>query len=394
MTFPWLRLRRPIARPDTSVQLYAVCQRLLAPTAESAGTRDADTAVRLIPQLDAEERAGWFSWLTVTLAPPPVPLANAARAYLAEPTPITACDLAEAAEPPRQALLRRINTAAGGTLLLVTLRAEVLKLLPTRPDLAPLEADLKHLLTSWFNRGFLSLVQIDWTSPAALLEKLIAYEAVHAIRNWDDLRRRLQPDRRCYAFFHPALPGEPLIFVEVALMNGLPSAIGQILDAPMSKAEDADTAIFYSISNCYAGLRGISFGNLLIKQIVSQLDAELPALTRFATLSPVPTLKRWYDRHCPKVDIAEACFKYLTTNRLTESGACIDPVAHFHLSNGAQLERIMLDADSSSIGLAQSYGAMVNYVYDPTSMETNAVRYVTDGIVACAPTLATAYNRR
>ncbi len=190
-----------------------------------------------------------------------------------------------------------MNVAPGATALLVRMREELLAGLESQPQLRPLEQDLRRMLASWFNRGFLTLKRIDWSSSAAVLEKVIAYEAVHEIRGWDDLRRRLAPDRRCFAFFHPALPDEPLIFVEVALCQGLASKIAPLVSAsaPADDPAQADTAIFYSISNCQPGLRGISFGNFLIKQVVEELRAELPGLKRFATLSPVPGFKRWLD---------------------------------------------------------------------------------------------------
>jgi malonyl-CoA decarboxylase len=383
MGFPWFRRERAVApRPSESSAILDLCQRVLAPAAESSGTRVAADLVATAAALEPAERLAWFEWLTQELAPAERPLSEAARSYLAAPSPHAAARLTRAAEPPRQALLRRMNTADGGTALLVSLRAELLALLPDHPQLAPLEDDLAHLLASWFNRGFLSLQRIDWRSPAALLEKLVAYEAVHAIRDWDDLRRRLERDRRCYGFFHPAMPGEPLIFVEVALTKGLPSAITEILDAPLSSGDAADTAVFYSISNCHAGLRGVSFGNLLIKQIVGELRAELPSVTRFGTLSPVPTLAQWLRSHGADRDLVSSCERYLMTNRLGAEGTRIDPVAHFHFSNGARLERILPDADTSGKGRSQSRGVMVNYVYELADIESNARSYLTTGNVA------------
>ena len=199
----------------------------------------------------------------------------------------------------QQELLRRINMAPGGTGALIAMRSEIASWLRGEPELKLLDADLKHLFASWFNRGFIELRRLDWQTPAAVLEKLIAYEAVHEIKGWDDLRRRLAPDRRCFAFFHPALPGEPLIFVEVALVQGLATAMPPLLaretdeEAARAQAARADTAIFYSISNCQDGLRGVAFGNFLIKQVVEELKAEFPQLKRFSTLSPVPGFRRW-----------------------------------------------------------------------------------------------------
>jgi malonyl-CoA decarboxylase len=226
-------------------------------------------------------------------------LRAAAETYLSHPSAEAAALLAAGADPPRQELLRRMNMAPAGTSALVAMRKEIGARLRDEPILKLLDHDLKHLFASWFNRGFLELRRIDWQTPAAVLEKLIAYEAVHEIHGWDDLRRRLAPDRRCFAFFHPALPDEPLIFVEVALVDGLAGAVQPLLvqdgddDAARERASRANTAIFYSISNCQDGLRGISFGNFLIKQVVEELKSELPHLIRFSTLSPVPGFRRW-----------------------------------------------------------------------------------------------------
>jgi malonyl-CoA decarboxylase len=277
-----------------------------------------------------------------------------------------------------------------------------------------LDADLKHLLASWFNRGFLELRRIDWQSPAAVLEKLIAYEAVHEIKGWDDLRRRLAPDRRCFAFFHPALPGEPLIFVEVALVQGLATSMPPLLsqdvdeDAARTQAANADTAIFYSISNCQEGLRGVSFGNFLIKQVVEELQAEFPQLKQSSTLSPVPGFRRWFtqrlaDGSAPdaalssqiahddwwndpkqsemlRADLMRLCATYLTQR--PSPGNRIDPVARFHLGNGARLERINWLGNTAPRGIEESFGIMVNYLYDHDSIEANHEAFVHDGTIA------------
>jgi malonyl-CoA decarboxylase len=280
-----------------------------------------------------------------------------------------------------------------------------------------LDADLKHLFASWFNRGFLELRRIDWQSPAAVLDKLITYEAVHEIQGWEDLKRRLAPDRRCFGFFHPALPGEPLIFVEVALVEGLAAAVQPLLapdgdeDAARERAARADTAIFYSISNCQDGLRGVSFGNFLIKQVVEELKAELPRLTRFSTLSPVPGFRRWLEKRLTAAEGTEAgllaplktdgwwldaaqgealrrplmrlCATYLTGPSGQKGPA--DPVARFHLGNGARLERINWLGNVAPRGIEESYGIMVNYLYDPEMIEANHEAFAHDGTVAHSP---------
>src|SRR6476660_2959172 len=280
---------------DRAKQLAAT---LLSERSEASGALLARQLHEVLRALDASDRHSFRRYLATEFQPDKAALRTAAERYLADSTAEAAAAPAQAADPPRQELLRRMNMAPGGTGALIAMRSELTARLHDEPELKLLDADLKHLFASWFNRGFLELRRIDWQSPAAVLEKLIAYEAVHEIKGWDDLRRRLAPDRRCFAFFHPALPGEPLIFVEVALVQGLAAAVQPLLsrDDPPGDPTKADTAIFYSISNCQEGLRGISFGNFLIKQVVEELKAELPQLTRFATLSPVPGFRRWLER--------------------------------------------------------------------------------------------------
>lgn len=298
------------------------------------------------------------------------------------------------AEPPRQELFRRLNAAPQGTSRLVAFRRRLLEALRADPSLAPIDTDLRHLLRSWFNRGFLVPARIDWQTSAAVLEKIIAYEAVHAIDNWDDLRQRLAPaDRRCFAFFHPALPNEPLIFVEVALTKGLPASIHTVLETPRAilPPDEADTAIFYSISNCQAGLAGISFGAFLIKQVAADLHAELPGLRVFSTLSPVPGLTRWIVAQglSPETLAADpdallgAAADYLVTAK-DPAGRPLDPVARFHLGNGAELHRLNPRADVSSKGMTQSCGVMVNYLYDLDQVEARHEAHAASGDVAAA----------
>src|SRR6202045_4031277 len=272
---------------------------LLSERGEASGALVARQFHEVLGALDAGDRHGFQRYLATEFQPDRAALRAAAERYLADGTAEAAAALARAADPPRQELLRRINMAPGGTGALIAMRSEIALCLRGEPELKLLDADLRHLFASWFNRGFLELRRIDWQTPAAVLKKLIAYEAVHEIKGWDDLRRRLAPDRRCFAFFHPALPGEPLIFVEVALVEGLATAVPPLLSqdtdeaAARARAARADTAIFYSISNCQGGLRGVSFGNFLIKQVVEELRAEFPQLKRFSTLSPVPSFRRW-----------------------------------------------------------------------------------------------------
>ena len=322
--------------------------------------------------------------------------------------------LIEACEPPRQELLRRLNLCPGGTFELVKMRADLLEHLDEAPALAGLDEDFAHLFASWFNRGFLVLRSIDWNTPAAVLEKLIRYEAVHEIQDWHALRRRLDPeDRRCYAFFHPAIGDEPLIFVEVALCRGIPGNIQTLLAGGDEVApQDADTAVFYSISNCQAGLKGISFGNFLIKQVVQELRRELPELANFVTLSPVPGFAKWLSerreagecRLSPEAaealdatawrddpaarEALEPELTALAAHYLTEAkqrhGLPRDPVARFHLGNGASLHRLNWPADASAKGCRQAHGLMVNYRYEPDRIEQNHEAYSREGSVVCA----------
>jgi malonyl-CoA decarboxylase len=300
------RGRAYISVPSTTLAPLERARRLatalLSERGEASGAAVARELQAVMRGLDADERLGFYRFLAAGFLPDERRLRAAAEAYLAQPSAERAALLAEAAEPARQELLRRMNMSMGGTAALVAMRKELLGRVRQEPALKPLDGDLRHLFASWFNRGFLELRRIDWETPAAILEKLIEYEAVHQVQGWDDLRRRLGPDRRCFAFFHPSLPGEPLIFVEVALVEGLATAVQPLLmrdrdeKAQRERAARADTAIFYSISNCQEGLRGVSFGNFLIKQVVEELKAELPHLTRFSTLSPVPTFRRWLEQ--------------------------------------------------------------------------------------------------
>lgn len=301
-----------------------------------------------------------------------------------------------ATEPPRQELIRRLNQVPGATCDLVNMRADLLRLGRGEDALAALDLDFAHLFASWFNRGFLVLRPISWESPAHILEKIIAYEAVHAIQSWDDLRRRLAPqDRRCFAFFHPAMPNEPLIFVEVALTRGIPGSVQGLLaeDRAAMAADETDTAVFYSISNCQAGLAGISFGNSLIKQVAADLAQELPGLKTFVTLSPIPGLSRWLEAQglTPEDDDAlRALTAYYLLAAKRGDGLPLDPVARFHLGNGALVHQVHAGADLSEKGQTQSRGAMVNYLYDLAKLSQNHERFATAHDVAAAPEIRAA----
>ena len=399
---------QPIAAVDQLDHARKLAQALLSERGEASGavvSRELHEAIR---NLAAEDRLKFQRFLATEFTPDTTMLRTAAETYLSAPTAEAAAVLAQAADPPRQELLRRMNMARGGTAALVAMRKEIAGHLRDEPVLKLLDRDLKHLFASWFNRGFLELRRIDWQSPAAVLEKLIAYEAVHEIHGWDDLRRRLAPDRRCFAFFHPALPDDPLIFVEVALVRGLAGAVQPLLvadtdnEAARNSASLADTAIFYSISNCQDGLRGISFGNFLIKQVVEELKGELPHLTHFSTLSPVPGFRRWLAKRAAATNDPEAvllshleadalqgesmrplimrfCATYLTRRASAQEPA--DPVARFHLGNGARLERINWLGNTDPRGVRESFGVMVNYLYDLETIESNHEAFVNDGAV-------------
>ena len=403
---------------DSERGLQALSDALVSGSGEASGVAIAQQLLRHYRQLDTPElKLAFFRYIAERFKPDAVRVEEAARAYAEAPNDETLDALQRAVESPRQEFFRRLNLAPGGTAEIVRMRDDLQRLIRQTPDharvLKQVDSDLKHLLQSWFNRGFLVLQRIDWTTPAVILDKIIAYEAVHEINGWDDLRRRLDPvDRRCFAYFHPSMVDEPLIFVEVALTNDIPEAIGDVLNEP-AKAPSPDnqptTAVFYSISNCQGGLRGISFGNFLIKQVVQDLLQEHPGLKTFVTLSPVPGFARWlaqeaaaggaltelHDRllETNAVEAVEdasndirkplmaAAAKYFIEER-TSKGNVIDPVARFHLGNGARLERINMMGDPSEKGMREAHGLMVNYLYEPREIEKNHEAFANDGVVA------------
>ena len=398
--------------------LVAQCHDLVSTHGEASGTALASQILDGYLSLDDDARLNVLLRLDTAFAPDTESLSAAARSYADSPDDKTYRALAKAIEAPRQELFRRLNMAPGGTTAIVGMRQLILSRLREHPEIIPFEQDLKHLLSSWFNRGFLQFEQIDWRTPAVILEKLIAYEAVHEIQGWDDLRRRLADDRRCFGFFHPALPDEPLIFVEVALTRGLAGEIHTLIETAPADQADAkpDTAIFYSISNCQTGLAGISFGNFLIKQVADAVQKEFPNITQFATLSPIPGFRKWLDdvlvhdtpnglseddidllnrsdwrenkliRQPLKPALMNLCARYIVAEK--RNGRPLDPVARFHLGNGASLERLNWSADLSEKGIEQSAGIMVNYLYDSDHIISNHETYVRDGIVAASSTVA------
>jgi len=308
--------------------------------------------------------------------------------------------LRAATQPQYEALLERFVSFDGGLPFLIDLREELMEHRRSSPALESLDHDLRNMLNRWFDVGLLRLDRLTWDTPAALLEKLIDYEAVHAIESWDDLRGRLGPGRRCYAFLHPGMPDDPLIFVEVALEKGIPGSVRDLLDHEAQRfvATEADTAVFYSISNCHRGLAGVSLGDFLIKRVVEQLSAELPNLKHFVTLSPLPGFRRWAadQPDCPPIpatpdENADAdaflslAARYLSSEK--RKGRALDPVAHFHLSNGARVERLHWWANPTSTGWDRGVGMMVNYYYELRSIEENRDRYVQAGRIARSDTI-------
>jgi malonyl-CoA decarboxylase len=403
-------------------ELKLGCQKLLSEAGTSNGEAVAAEVIRLWGELAAPARLTFFEYL-LSLAPERERVLRSARAYAEKGSAEHLLELQKTVYPPRRVLLQRLNRANGGVATVVAMRRALLSLLRERPDLRAVDADFSHLLSSWFNPGFLYLRQVDWNSPAALLEKIIEHEAVHAIRDWKDLRRRLQSDRRCFAFFHPQLPDAPLIFVEVALLSAIPRAITWLIDdrrAPFRDGKPPRVAAFYSISNCEPGLKGVSLGNFLIKRVAEKLRAEVPSVKRYCTLSPVPGLRKWLTeakgagvaealrgRHGADLERLAAAVRAGTLERddqamLTACAATYlarygatptgDPVARFHLDNGARLERINLGADPSDKALRESLGVMVNYLYELDAVEANHERFLR-GEVVCSRQVASAVRR-
>ena len=398
--------------------------RLISERGESNAVSMADDVINNYCKLTKDQHAKFFTFLFEKLNPDPVAVMSAAQNFSAEGNARNYIKLQRVVEPPRQELFRRLNRATNGTAALVGMRRDLLQVLDKQPELTAVDFDLRHLLSSWFNPGFLKMHRVDWKSPAEILEKLIQHEAVHAIDGWDDLRRRLQPDRRCFAFFHPQLPSEPLIFVEVALLSEIPAVIMPLVDKKaetVHQTSNYKVAAFYSISNCEPGLRGVSMGNFLIKRVAEQLHAEFPSLKTFITLSPIPGFIDWVaagadvggekfsvqlkpairtareqaletlglakrswterlssgwhpDNATAKEKSALLCLASIYLG-LGSAGRNGNPVAKFHLGNGARLHQINWSADLSRKGLRESGALMVNYLYDLSSVEENHERF-------------------
>ncbi len=419
--FDDLRLATARHRTQRTLRrMKADCLRLVSEKGELGGMALASDIINSLDSLEDVALDEFFDFLASDLSPDPQAVLKVALDYANQPNAQTLLQLTRAAEPARQELFRRLNRIPGGTAAVLRLRRALLARLKARPDLQVIEADLLHLLTSWFNPGFLQMKRVDWNAPAKLLEKIIHHEAVHAVDGWDDLRRRLQPDRRCFAFFHPQLPDEPLIFVEVALLPEMPEAIAPLINkasTPLSP-DRFRVAAFYSISNCEPGLRGVSLGNFLIKTVAQQLQRESPRLKTFCTLSPIPGFAAWLLSEPDWADLPGArkaaaheleaartrlrtlckgdlaalqskaaheamtdddraallrlCSAYLLGLSPTPQG---DAVARFHLDNGARLERINPRGNPSPKGLRQSFGMMVNYLYDLPKVEASHAKF-------------------
>ncbi|WP_354288769.1 malonyl-CoA decarboxylase [Sphingomonas sp. UYEF23] len=394
------------------MDLLDLAGELLAERSQSSGVQQGRQLILAYRHLADSKKTAFLLALARGFAPDAATIRRALDAYDAAPSARALSRVSNAAEAPRQELLRRLNQAPMATAALVEMRADLLARLSANPDLRTLDDDFVHLLRSWFNRGFLVMRRIDWSSPADLLERVIRYEAVHSIATWDELRDRLlPPDRRCYGFFHPALGEEPLIFVEVALTATVPESIGALLEPERGilEAKYAQAAVFYSISNCQPGLAGISFGQFLIKQVVDDLAGELPWLKTFVTLSPIPGFLKWlgqsaqagdgdarlsladgvpdlsWSRDDPRTRSRLAlAARYFLTER-DSRGGLIDPVARFHVGNGARVDRLCWVGDTSSRGMAQSGGLMVNYVYDLPTLQANRDGYARNRTVAAGP---------
>jgi malonyl-CoA decarboxylase len=408
--------------PVQNRDLIGLAEMILSRRGEVSGAILAEAFLEAYRQANAADRDAFMRALLDRFGPDRTALDAAAAAYNVEPSAQNIARLHEAAEPRRQELFRRINFAKRGTATLVEMREHLMDMLAKEPALQPVDLDFCHLFSSWFNRGFLMLRSIDWTTPANILEALIRYEAVHDIDGWDDLRRRLAPvDRRCFGFFHPQLEDEPLIFVEVALTDHLPASVDALLarDRQPLEVQQATTAVFYSISNCQRGLAGISLGNFLIKQVVNDLKRDLPRLENFVTLSPIPGFGAWLRGERRVTDSAQIQEEkqrlmarldgdwastgereldqiqramlplgaHYLLNVRRGNGRPVDPVARFHLGNGAQAERLNFLGDRSQKGMRQSYGLMVNYRYRLGEIEKNHEAYAENGHIAAMPAL-------
>ena len=410
-----VKRQRSLFAKSESISIDDLVDKLMGSVGEVSGIVTARQVLDRYAALNSDEQLAFFHHLEQNFNADENRIKSAYANYVSEPSSFTLSDLSKAAEPLRQELFRRLNQTPGATHDLVAMRCNLLDFLKKYPALSAVDEDFQRLFTSWFGRGFLQLQTIDWSTSAAILERIIRYEAVHAIKDWDDLRNRIAPpNRRCFSFFHPALIDEPLIFVEVALTRGIPNSIDAILNAPETDTDsngNHNTAVFYSISNCQPGLNNISFGNLLIKQVVQELQAEFPSIKTFVTLSPVPGFNHWLKsddsantaelaalkKEVAGLSLADATdethqenirklvFNYLVLSKSKNKPR--DPVARFHLGNGATLHEVNAGADLSDNGVKQSRSVMVNYLYDLSNIESNHEQFALEGTVNFHPKL-------
>ena len=396
---------QPVSDAEDARRVIERCHVLLSESGEVSGERLANEALAAYQALSGGSLTTFFSLLASRFSPDPDLVDRSADAYRQHPSRETLTELQRAVEPPRQELFRRLNLASTGTATLIEMRRRILRGVDEHPPWDVMASDLADLLRTWFNGGFLELRRIDWRTPPAVLENVIKYEAVHQIRGWQELRRRLQEDRRCFGFFHPSLPEEPLVFIELALTSRLSARVQPLLDpdSPVVDPASCSYAMFYSISSCHEGLRGVTLGNALIRRAVDSLRQEFPRLKTFATLSPVPGFRAWLsgaardgDRRGADIvarldesnwlhegpesselqrQLVPLCASYLLFAKRGQEPA--DPVARFHLGNGARLERLNWMGDTSAAGISRSAGLTANYLYKLSDVERNHHAYVT-----------------
>ena len=396
---------QPVADAEDARRVIERCHLLLSESGEVSGERLANEALAAYQGLSGGSLTAFFNLLASRFSPDPDRVDRSAHAYRQHPSWETLTELQRAVEPPRQELFRRLNLASTGTATLIEMRRRILRGVDEHPPWGVVASDLAHLLRTWFNGGFLEFRRIDWRTPPVVLENIIKYEAVHQIRGWQELRRRLQDDRRCFGFFHPSLPEEPLVFIELALTSRLSARVQPLLDpdSPIVEPASCRYAMFYSISSCHEGLRGVTLGNALIRRAVDSLRHEFPRLKTFATLSPVPGFRAWLtgtarqgDRRGAEIvarldesswlhegtessdlqrQLVPLCASYLLFAKRGQEPA--DPVARFHLGNGARLERLNWMGDTSAAGLSRSAGLTANYLYKLSDVERNHQAYVT-----------------
>jgi malonyl-CoA decarboxylase len=398
-------LRKHLLNEETE-SIASLCQMMMESDGEYSSLLLAERILTAYEALSEAQRIDFFNVLFDDYDIDIEEVKAAIDKYEAKPNAHNLVRLTTVSEPRRQELLRRINLSANGTRRLVKMREHLLTAMRDHPQFKRIDTDFHHLFNAWFNRGFLVMEPLDWTTPAHILEKIIAYEAVHEIESWSELRRRLEPaDRYCYGFFHPSMGDDPLVFVEVALTDHIPSSIGEILqrEDDTELPENASCAIFYSISNCHRGLAGVSFGNFLIKQVATSMKLRFPQLKTFSTISPAPGFRNWLDSAAAQdkeltgiasdfgADASEQVRNKLEKvaaqyflQQKNDRGKPLDPVARFHLKNGAILERINILGNPSAKGMKDSLGTMVNYVYDLSKVEHNHENYVRSDKVICS----------